>query len=107
MRITASPPVFHGSEPRTDAVHDPDGVVGPRPSQGPRIRENPAPAARARRTRRPPPSEEVRVFNLIPREEAFFELFEKAAANAHQCTVALAEFLERWDDLEGRMRRIK
>jgi predicted phosphate transport protein (TIGR00153 family) len=47
------------------------------------------------------------VFNLIPREEAFFELFEKAAANAHACTVALAEFLERFDDLEGRMRRIK
>jgi len=47
------------------------------------------------------------VFNLIPKEQAFFDLFEKAALNAHQCARALAEFLERFDDLEGRMRRVK
>lgn len=47
------------------------------------------------------------MFNLIPKDEGFFVLFEKAADNAHQCTLALLEFLERFDDLEGRMRRIK
>ncbi|MBK7875578.1 MAG: DUF47 domain-containing protein [Planctomycetes bacterium] len=47
------------------------------------------------------------MFNLIPKEEAFFDLFEKAAENAHQCTLALQEFLERYDDLEQRMRHIK
>lgn len=47
------------------------------------------------------------MFNLIPKETAFFDLFDKATDNAHQCAVALAEFLERYDDLEGRMRRIK
>lgn len=47
------------------------------------------------------------MLNLIPKDDVFFDLFEKAAANAHQCTVALAEFLERYDDLEGRRRRIK
>jgi len=47
------------------------------------------------------------VFNLIPKEEAFFDLFEKAVENAHQCTLALQEFLERYDELERRMRHIK
>ena len=47
------------------------------------------------------------MFNFIPKEEVFFDLFEKAAENAHQCALALQEFLERYDDLEGRMRRIK
>ncbi|MFO1009773.1 MAG: DUF47 domain-containing protein [Planctomycetota bacterium] len=47
------------------------------------------------------------MFNLIPKEEAFFDLFEKATDNAHACCLALQEFLERYDDLEGRMRRIK
>lgn len=47
------------------------------------------------------------MFNLIPKENAFFDLFEKAAQNAHLCTLELQEFLERYDDLEGRMRRIK
>jgi len=47
------------------------------------------------------------VFSILPKEDVFFDLFEKASANAHQCTLALSEFLERFDDLEGRMRRIK
>jgi len=47
------------------------------------------------------------MLNLIPRDDVFFDLFDKAAANAHECTKALAEFLEHYDDLEGRMRRIK
>lgn len=47
------------------------------------------------------------MLNLIPKDDVFFDLFDKAAANAHACTVALQEFLEKYDDLEGRMRRIK
>lgn len=47
------------------------------------------------------------MFSLLPKEAVFFDLFEKAAANAHQCTLALAELLDRFDDLEGRMRRVK
>jgi predicted phosphate transport protein (TIGR00153 family) len=47
------------------------------------------------------------VFSLIPKEDVFFELFEKAADNAHQATLALHELLERFDDLDGRRRRIK
>ena len=47
------------------------------------------------------------MFRLIPKEAAFFDLFERAAGNAHACTGALVEFLERFDDLEGRARRIK
>jgi predicted phosphate transport protein (TIGR00153 family) len=47
------------------------------------------------------------MFNLIPKEAVFFDLFEKAAANAHECTQALVEFLERFDQLPDRARRIK
>jgi uncharacterized protein len=46
------------------------------------------------------------MFNLIPKQEAFFELFEKAAANAHECTQALVAYLEHFDDREQRARRI-
>jgi hypothetical protein len=47
------------------------------------------------------------MFSLFPKDDVFFDRFEKAAENAHQCTLALQEFLERYDDLEARMRRIK
>ncbi|MBK7641897.1 MAG: DUF47 domain-containing protein [Planctomycetes bacterium] len=47
------------------------------------------------------------MFSILPKDDIFFQLFEKAAENAHQCTVALLEFFERFDDLEARMRRIK
>jgi predicted phosphate transport protein (TIGR00153 family) len=47
------------------------------------------------------------MFNVIPKEKAFFDLFEKAAANAHECTTALVEFLDRFDDLGGRARKVK
>lgn len=47
------------------------------------------------------------MFNLLPKDDAFFVIFAKAAENAHQCTQALLDFLEHFDDLEGRMRRIK
>jgi uncharacterized protein Yka (UPF0111/DUF47 family) len=47
------------------------------------------------------------VFSLLPKEDVFFELFEKAADNAHQGTLALQELLETFDDLDARRRRIK
>jgi predicted phosphate transport protein (TIGR00153 family) len=47
------------------------------------------------------------MFNLVPKEAVFFDLFEKAAANAHECTQCLVEFLDRFDDLSNRARRIK
>jgi len=47
------------------------------------------------------------MFNVLPKEAAFFDLFEKAAGNAHQGTQALLEMLERFDDLRGRVGRIK
>jgi len=47
------------------------------------------------------------MFNVIPKEQVFFDLFEKAAGNAHECTAALVEFLDRYDDLKDRARRVK
>lgn len=47
------------------------------------------------------------MFQLIPKERAFFDLFERSAQNAHEATQALVELLERYDDLPGRARRIK
>src|SRR5438046_916267 len=47
------------------------------------------------------------MFSLIPKEMAFFELFEKAAANAQLGAQELVELLERFDDLPERARRIK
>ena len=47
------------------------------------------------------------MFNIIPRETVFFDLFEKAAGNAHACTQSLVEFLERFDQLGERARKVK
>jgi len=47
------------------------------------------------------------MFQIIPKETAFFDLFEQAADNAHACTTALVEFLERFDDLSNRAHKIK
>jgi len=47
------------------------------------------------------------MFNLIPKEAAFFDLFEKAAANAHAGSEAIVEFLDHFDDVDARVRRIK
>src|SRR4029078_5338987 len=43
---------------------------------------------------------EPRVFSLLPKEDVFFDLFEKAAENVHQSTLALQQLFERFDDLE-------
>lgn len=47
------------------------------------------------------------MFSFLPKEDVFFDLFEKAAANAHECTLALADLLERFDDIDMRIRRVK
>jgi predicted phosphate transport protein (TIGR00153 family) len=47
------------------------------------------------------------MFRILPRETVFFDLFERAAANAHQGAIQLVEFLERFDDLEERVKKIK
>ena len=44
---------------------------------------------------------------FMPREDNFFELFEKAAANAHVAAAELLELLEKFDDVKGRSKRIK
>ena len=47
------------------------------------------------------------MFSLIPQELAFFDLFEKAAANAQRGCEELVAFLEKFDDLPERAKRIK
>jgi predicted phosphate transport protein (TIGR00153 family) len=47
------------------------------------------------------------VFSLLPKEDVYFELFDKAAANAVSCAQELLVFFERYDDLDVRRRRIK
>jgi predicted phosphate transport protein (TIGR00153 family) len=44
---------------------------------------------------------------FMPREDNFFELFEKAAENAHVAAGELLELLEKFDDVKGRSKRIK
>jgi predicted phosphate transport protein (TIGR00153 family) len=47
------------------------------------------------------------VFSLIPKDDVFFDLFEKASANCLKAAQELFAFFDRYDDLEERMRRIK
>ena len=44
---------------------------------------------------------------FMPREENFFELFERAATNADLAAAQLLELLEKFDDVKGRSKRIK
>ena len=44
---------------------------------------------------------------FMPKEESFFELFERAAQNVHEGAVQLLELLEKFDDREERAKRIK
>jgi len=44
---------------------------------------------------------------FMPKDENFFELFERAAGNAHLAAEVFIEFLEKFDDLEERAKRIK
>ena len=47
------------------------------------------------------------MFSLLPKDDVFFDLFEKAALNSHQCALALVELFEKFDNLEARARRVK
>ena len=47
------------------------------------------------------------MFGLVPKEESFFRLFERAARNADDAAGAFVEMLDRYDDLEERAKRIK
>lgn len=47
------------------------------------------------------------MFSIMPKETVFFTLFEKAAANVHEGAKALLEFLEKFDNIEARAKRIK
>jgi predicted phosphate transport protein (TIGR00153 family) len=44
---------------------------------------------------------------FMPREENFFELFERAATNADLAAAQLLQLLERFDDVKGRSKQIK
>ena len=44
---------------------------------------------------------------FMPKEEDFFELFERAAGNAHEGAGLFVELLEQFDGLEQRAKRIK
>ncbi|HMK22660.1 MAG TPA: DUF47 family protein, partial [Terriglobales bacterium] len=47
------------------------------------------------------------MFSLIPKEEAFFELFKKAAHNMIEGSRMLKEMMEQYRDPAGQARRIK
>jgi predicted phosphate transport protein (TIGR00153 family) len=47
------------------------------------------------------------MFRLIPQEMVFFDLFEKAAENAKRGAEELLDFLDKFDDLQERQKRIK
>jgi predicted phosphate transport protein (TIGR00153 family) len=44
---------------------------------------------------------------FMPREENFFELFERAATNADLAAAQLLQLLERFEDVKGRSKQIK
>jgi len=47
------------------------------------------------------------MFRIKPREQVFFDLFERSAANASKGSQELLELLEKFDDLPERAKRIK
>ncbi len=47
------------------------------------------------------------MFSLIPKETAFFDLFARAAANVHAGSLALLEYLEKFDNRIERAKKIK
>jgi predicted phosphate transport protein (TIGR00153 family) len=47
------------------------------------------------------------MFGLMPREESFFELFERSADNVHAASVALVELLDNYEELEEKAKHIK
>lgn len=47
------------------------------------------------------------MFSLLPRDNEFFALFEKAAQNVHEAAKGLVDFLTKFDDIAERAKRIK
>lgn len=47
------------------------------------------------------------IFGLIPKEEAFFDLFKKAAHNMIEGSRLLKDMMENFDDLPGKAKKIK
>ena len=43
---------------------------------------------------------------FLPREEKFFELFEKSALNMVKAAQRLKELIDNWDNIEGRVAEI-
>ncbi len=46
-------------------------------------------------------------FSLLPREEKFFDLFERAAQNAIDAAAAFKELLKNYTDVENKVRKIE
>lgn len=47
------------------------------------------------------------MFNLIPKEQAFFGQFEAAARNAHDAALAFADLCANYTDIERKVQKIK
>lgn len=47
------------------------------------------------------------MFNLIPKEEKFFDMFEEAAQNIHEGSRLLMEMMENYTDVEERAKKIQ
>ena len=47
------------------------------------------------------------MFNLLPKEKIFFDLFEQSAANVHKGAVKLVALMDDFTDLEAKAREIK
>lgn len=47
------------------------------------------------------------MFSLLPKEEVFFDLFERSAENVHKGTVKLVELMESFRDIPARAQEIK
>ena len=47
------------------------------------------------------------MFNILPKQQVFFDLFERSASNVHEGTLKLVELLERFDNIPERARAIK
>ena len=47
------------------------------------------------------------MFNILPKEQVFFDLFEKSASTVHLAAQKLVELMDRFDRIEERAREIK
>lgn len=47
------------------------------------------------------------MFGLMPKEQIFFDLFERSAANVHKGALKLLELMDRFGEIEARAKEIK